>query len=170
MATALSTIEDAFAEIRVKKAGVDLQTDEISTAIRKLNGLMTEWDVLGIHLGFRKVASSSDETGIPDWAENATVTTLAMRLAATFGKLVSQELNLAQNTSFLSMLNRVVEPVRVHYPGTLPIGSGNDHIEDHQSKFFTDPSFNDLDSVSDGALQTEEGFSLDTDIESEALE
>lgn len=171
MATALSLIEDALSEIRVKKAGVDLQPDEISDSLRKLNQLMTAWDAQGIHLGYRKVSDSGDETGIPDWAELATGTTLAILLAPSFGKNVSNSLVASQEGAYTAMLNRLIAPPKVHYPGTLPVGSGNQGFESDQRRdFFGDPTFNDLESESDGPLQTEEGFSLDTDIESEQLE
>ena len=170
MTTALSIIEDSYGEIRVKKAGIDLTEDEIDTAIRKLNRLMVEWDSIGIHLGFRKVSDSGEDTGIPDWAENATITTLAMRLASTFGKAVADELNLAQRISFKSMQNRSTEPVSVNYPDILPVGSGNDRWADDQSVFFVDTTRDDLQSESNGSLKTEEGITLDTEIEPDAEE
>ena len=125
MTTMLEIVEDAFEEITVKTAEVPLTDDELQAGIRRCNRMLVAWADIGNIPGYNPVLNGADTIDIQPEAEEAAITNLAVKLATSFSKPVTQELVLIAGESFTRLLasNSIVGEVA--YPVTLPIGSGN---------------------------------------------
>jgi hypothetical protein len=161
MSTALQIIEDAFDSLEIKSAEVDLETDEINNGIRRLNRMMTAWAQQGINLSYTKIENSSDIVTIPDWAEEAVVSHLAIRLAPSFGVTATPSLVAIASESFKYLRENTVDLGEVNFPTTLPVGAGNNYINDEN--FFTDSSESTIQTNDDSDLT--DGESVDLSVE-----
>ncbi len=159
MTTALTIIESAFDDLGIKPSETDLSTSEISTGIRRLNRLGTQFAAKGINVGFSKISSELDEMTVPDYVEDLFITTLALRLAPGFGVLPSQLLIMAANEAMSVALFRTVSIPDVIFPNTLPTGQGN--FNENNKRFFTDDTENDLDGFT--TLEDDEGVTISKD-------
>ena len=86
-------IEAAFDEIGLAAYTFDMQPEQFQSALRRLDGMMAEWNERGIRLGYPLPLSpqQSDldsQTAVPDRANEAIVTNLACRIAPSYGKQV----------------------------------------------------------------------------------
>ena len=136
MTTIREVVEDAFEEIAVKTAEIPLTDDELQSGIRRCNDMLTEWDDIGIIVGYTPVLNGSDTIEVERNAIAAVKYNLAMRLAPSFSKPVTQILfSLAEDTlNTLRASSSIVG--KVAYPDTLPIGSGNECYDYNYNRFF----------------------------------
>ncbi len=161
MATALTLINDALNDLEVKSAEVDLTTDEIATGIRYLNRLMVTFAAGGLNVGFTKVVNQTDESGIPDWFEDAVVTHLAIRLAPSFGVQINPAIVVAAKAAISLATKRIVHLHPVALPSTMPIGSGN--YQGDNTRFFLDGTDDELEAGNGQALSDDESVNLTID-------
>lgn len=161
MATALTIINDAFNDLEIKSAEVDLTDSEINTGIRYLNRLMVTLAADGFNVGYTKVVTKDDETDIPDWFEDAVITTLAIRLAPGFGITLRPSIAVAASELIVAARKRIVHLHKPLYPNSLPIGSGN--YQGDNSKYFLDESEGDLLSGNNQTLSDDESIILSKD-------
>ena len=140
MATALEIINDALNDLEVKSSEVELTTNEIATGIRYLNRLVTSLAANGLQLPYKKVTNSTDETNLPDWAEDLIVTYLAIRMAPAFGIVnINPGLMAAAQQALSTAQSQLVQVQETSFPSTLPCGSGNANYQ--TTKYFTyDPN------------------------------
>ncbi len=87
-------IEAALTEIGLADYVFNSTPQDLQTALRRLDGMMAEWNERGIRLGYPLPLSpqQSDldsQTAVPDRANEAIVTNLACRIAPSYGKQVS---------------------------------------------------------------------------------
>ena len=83
----------AFEEIGLASYVFDLQPQDLESALRRLDAMMADWNGKGIRLAYPLPGSpeNSDinaESEVPDSANEAIITNLAMRLAPSYGKQV----------------------------------------------------------------------------------
>ena len=126
MTTMREVVQDAFEEIGVKTAEVALTNDELQSGIRRCNDLLTQWDDTGVIVGYNPVLNGDDTLEIDRNAVRAIKKSLAMDLAPSYQKVVSQALAAAVNDSYNALLVSGTNLSNVTYPDTLPLGSGND--------------------------------------------
>lgn len=141
MTTKLELIKGAYAEIGLAGYVFDLQPEELTEGLNRLDRMWASWDARGIRLGYNLPASASDssvndEAGIPDWAEDASITNLALRLAPIKGKQVSQDTRIAARAGYKTLLMGDYQIPQMQYPRTMPIGSGNKRATKNR-QFFT---------------------------------
>ena len=125
MTTMLEVVQDAMEEIGVKTAEVALTNDELQSGIRRCNDMLTEWDDLGIIVGYNPVLNGSDTLEVDRNAIGAIKFKLAIRLAPSFQKVVPPSLAESASESFGRLEASSANIGDVAYPDTLPIGSGN---------------------------------------------
>ncbi|WP_175770566.1 packaged DNA stabilization gp4 family protein [Burkholderia anthina] len=129
MSTKKHLVESAYAEIALAGYVFDLQPEELETGLRRLDWLGAEWDALGIRVGYNIAdhdgSSLNDESGVPDWAENAYITNLALRLAPTLGKQVSPDTRIAAREGKRALLIGNYEIPQMQMPRHMSIGTGN---------------------------------------------
>ena len=123
-------VEAAFEEIGIASYSFDLMPEQLDSALRRLDAMLATWNARGLRLGYplpsRPQNSDLDEdTNVPDSANEAIITNLAIRLAPGLGKAVSGETRGIASASYDSLLNSVAMPNEMSFPGTLPSGAGN---------------------------------------------
>jgi len=79
----------ALEEIGIAEYEYDISPEQKQSVIRRLDMMMAEWNKRGILLSFpiSKIqnSQSTDDTNIPDWAWEAVVLNLAIRIAHHMG-------------------------------------------------------------------------------------
>lgn len=139
MATMLEIVNDAAEEIGAKTAEIPLESDELQAGIRRCNDMLTEWDDQGIIVGYNPVTNGSDEVEIDRNAVAAVKYNLAIRMAPSFRKIVSSALGGIAQSTLDRLMNANTFIGEAEYPGTLPIGSGNECADlDVDRRFYPD--------------------------------
>ncbi|MCA8326125.1 packaged DNA stabilization gp4 family protein [Burkholderia cepacia] len=129
MSTKQELVEDAYEELGLAGYVFDLTAEELQTGLRRCDRLGAEWDAMGIRIGYniggRDCSDLSDHSGVPDWAENAFITNLAMSLASTIGKQAAPSTILAARRGVRALLLGNYEIPQMQMPRQMPIGTGN---------------------------------------------
>jgi hypothetical protein len=123
-------VEGAFEEIGMANYVFDLQSEQLQSALRRLDAMMMEWNAQGIRLGYPIASSPQDsdldtETNAPDSAWEAVITNLAVRIAPGYGKTVSPDTKMVAENAFNTLMQRATFPLEKQLPETMPIGQGN---------------------------------------------
>lgn len=119
----------AFEEIGLASYVFDLQPQDLETALRRLDAMIAEWNAKGIRLGYPLPGSPqfSDidaQSEVPDSANEAIITNLAMRLAPGFGKTLNALTASTAKQGYNTLLSRAAMPMVQQFPRTLPAGAG----------------------------------------------
>lgn len=122
--------EDAFAELALSGSTFDLTPEEMHTALVRLDRMLAYWDSQGIRVGYAlpdPVLGSGldDASGLPDGVVQTVVANLAVRLAAVYGKQLSQDTRNTAKQGLTALEGAAVAPRPVRMPDTLPRGAGN---------------------------------------------
>jgi hypothetical protein len=125
MATALQIVSAAAEKLGVKTAEIPLEADDFRVFLGELNDMLMEWSDLGITPRFLELTDRNDTVEIDRDAVGAVKANLAMRLAPTFGRVVSPALVASARDTKDRLLASVVTIGEVAYPDSLPMGSGN---------------------------------------------
>lgn len=123
-------IEMAFNEIGLASYVYDLSANQLQYALQSLDSMMSTWNARGIRVGYplpssESASSLSEETGTPDSVNEAIYTNLAVRIAPSYGKIVSPDTKIAAKESYSALLSRTFKVVPMQLPGTMPAGAGN---------------------------------------------
>jgi hypothetical protein len=126
----LQFVQAAFEEIGLASYVFDLQPQQIESALRRLDAMMADWNGKGIRLAYPIPSNpeNSDinaETGVPDSANEAIITNLALRLAPSYGKQIMPQTQVVARNAYQTLLNRAAMPTEQQMPGTMPAGAGN---------------------------------------------
>jgi hypothetical protein len=92
--------------------------------------MMASWNALGIRLGYPIPSNPQDsdldsQSDVPDSANEAIITNLAVKLAPSYGKQVSPETKATARGTYNTLLSRAAMPMEQQLPGTMPAGAGN---------------------------------------------
>jgi hypothetical protein len=123
-------IEAAFEEIGMASYVFDISPEQRESAMRRLDAMMAEWNAKGIRLGYPLPASPQqsdldEQTYVPDSANQAIITNLAMRIAPGYGKQVMMGTMATAKSSYNTLLAKATFPTEKQFPDTLPSGAGN---------------------------------------------
>jgi len=117
----------ALEEIGIAEYEFDITPEQKQSAIRRLDMMIARWNIKGIRLSFpiAKIDSSSttDDSYIPDWAWEAAVTNLAVLIAPSYGKAVSQETKVAAKNGYNTLCSVFSRPKEMQL-GSMPKGAG----------------------------------------------
>jgi len=135
MTTKLQIIQQALGEIGLGTYVFDPSPEQLQAALDRLNRLSAMWDGIGIRKGYVLGDNIDSESGLPDTAVDPFATLLAIALAPSYGKQVPMTLAAAgkEAKNALMITNNTIP--RMVYPGTLPIGRGN-QVDVRQSAYF----------------------------------
>ena len=122
----------AFEEIGLASYVFDLTDDELSSACRRLDSMMAEWNAKGLRLGYPIPSSPENtnldsESNVPDAANEAIIVNLGIRLAPSYGKQVMPDTKSAGRQAYTTLMSWVQSnsmPEK-QLPGTMPAGAGN---------------------------------------------
>jgi len=125
MVTAIDIITDALEEIGYKAAETPLEADDIRVGLKRLNGMLSEWELAGKGLGVAPVKNPADVLRLPQGLESPVMYNLAGRLTAPMRVPMTSEL--ANNISAASknLLTYTAKLGKINFPDTIPLGSGN---------------------------------------------
>lgn len=148
-------IEDAFIEAGLASYIFDLQPEQWQAAQRRLDAMMADWNGKGIRLGY-PIASEPGSgdlnavTNVPDSANEAVITNLAIRIAPMFGKQISIETKATARESYNTILARAAMPSEMQMPENMPAGAGNRSFSENN---FLVPPFDPLLAGQDGQIE-----------------
>lgn len=128
--TKLQLIRQAFSQIGLADYDFDLQPEQLQNALFLLDSMMATWNAKGISLSYPTPTSpensnTSDESNIPDRANEAVYLNLALRIAPTLGKQTTTELKSAAWYAYNNLLSWAMQPSEMALPHTMPRGQGN---------------------------------------------
>jgi hypothetical protein len=137
-------IEAAYEEIGYATYTHDLQPEQLEAAMRRMDAMLATWNAKGIRIGYPIPTSpeNSDldqETNVPDKANEAIYTNLAIRIAPTIGKTASAETKRAAKTGYDALLALSVKPEQMQLPSNMPTGAGNKKEQGHDRPFSNAP-------------------------------
>lgn len=152
--TAQSVITSALQEIGVQAVEAPIEASEAQDAITYLNRMMTKFAAQGIALGYTIITNLGDTITVADGALEGIVKNLAITLNPQFGSPgtpINPLLVQQAREGIDSLRDIAVTITPTLFPGSLPIGSGNEG-EDIQTAdhFYVDPA--------DGVLTEQGGF------------
>lgn len=123
-------VSAAFEEIGLAAYAYDLQPDQIESALRRLDSMMAEWNAKGIRLGYPlphspEFSDINSESGVPDSANEAIITNLALRIAPGYGKSVATSTVIIAKNAYNVLMARAAMPSEVKIDSNLPAGAGH---------------------------------------------
>lgn len=123
-------VNAAFTQIGLANYTFDLQSEQLQTALRLLDGMMAMWANKGISLSYPIPTSPEnsdldDETNVPDRANEAIIFNLAQRIASAFGRQIMPELTKTAYYAYQGLLSISAMPQEMSLPNTMPRGAGN---------------------------------------------
>lgn len=136
-------VVQAFEEIGFASYVYDLEPEQLQAALRRLDSMLATWNAEGIRLGYPLPSTPGDsdldtETNVPDAANEAIYTNLAIKIAPTVGKMVSQDTKVTAKMAYGALMMRAAMPPEMQLPGTLPSGAGNKPWR-YGDEYITDP-------------------------------
>lgn len=125
MTTNLQIIEDSLRDIGVISEIESASAEQGEFSLRRLNLVMEAWKEDDVDIGWFSQTSTADTVPIPDWAELAVVSALAVAIAPKFGASVSPELAFIVDTSVNALKRKVLsEKLTGASMSHLPVGAG----------------------------------------------
>lgn len=142
-------VSAALEEIGIAEYEFDISPEMRESGIARLDMMIASWGSRGIKLSYpiAKVedAESTEDTNIPDWAWEAVVTNLAVRLAPQYGKTLSSDTRTIARSSYLDMVRRFAQPPQMQMPSG-PVGAGYKTVDRRFSPAPTDPYLRPVDN------------------------
>ena len=126
--TKLELVKGALTEIGMGSYLFDLASDQLDAALARLDAMMAEWNGRGIRLNY-PIANSpaelegGDASGIPDYAVEAVITNLAIRLAPAYGKGVSIDTKATATRGMSTLYAKAAKPKPIRL-GVILAGAG----------------------------------------------
>lgn len=147
----------AYEEIGLASYVFDLQSEDLQMALRRLDSMMAQWNAAGIRLGYPIPSSPSgssltEDTDVPDSANEAIITNLAIKIAPSFGRMVAPETKITAAIGYHRLLARAAMPTQQKMPSTMPAGAGNKTWRIYDDPFLRGPT-QTVDVGSDSELE-----------------
>jgi hypothetical protein len=147
----------AFEEIGLASYVFDLQPEQLQSALRRLDAMIADWNGKGIRLGYPlpgspQYSNLDEPSEVPDSANEAIITNLAIRLAPGYGKVVMPETKAVAKDSYNTLLQRATMPFEQQLPSTMPAGAGNKPWRVYDNPFIR-PPVDPLLAGQDGAIE-----------------
>jgi len=122
-------VNGALEEIGLASYAYDATAEELTSAMRRLDAMMAEWNAKGIRIGYPipsgpATGSLTDETNVPDSAWEAITCALAIRIAPSYGKQVMPATMTNAKRAYNTLLNLHATPIEMQLP-EMPAGAGN---------------------------------------------
>ncbi len=123
-------VTQAFDEIGLASYVFDLSPEQLQSALQRLDMMIASWNALGIRLGYPLPSSPLDsdldeQTNVPDSANQAIYTNLAIKLAPSYGKQIMPDTKATAKESYNTLLARAAMPHEQQLPASMPSGAGN---------------------------------------------
>jgi len=151
-------VEGALEEIGLASYVFDLSPEQLQSAMRKLDAMMATWDARGIKLGYALAATPTSggldqPSGVPDWAVEAVILNLGIRLAPAYGKMLARETKTSAKAAYDAVLLKITSDVpRQQLRAGVPAGAGSKDWESFQRPFLPAPNTEPLQIAEGGGL------------------
>jgi hypothetical protein len=144
--------ETALEEIGITADVLESDPGLLESARKRLDAMMAEWNGRGIRVGYPLAGSPGDGdldavTAVPDMANEAIYTALAVRIAPTYGKTPMPETKATAARGYQVLCSRAAFPRQRQMPADMPLGAGNKPILDR----YVRPPIDPLVTVDGGA-------------------
>lgn len=120
----------AFDDLALAGYVFDLTPEEMQAAVLRMDAMMALWGIKGVRIGYNATlnpdsADLDQDSGIPDWANEAVYKGLATRTATSFGKAIAPSLAVAAKQAYDAMAGFIAaNPPQMQLRGNLPAGAG----------------------------------------------
>ena len=150
-------VNQAFEKIGLASYIYELQPDQIQSAIRTMDAMVAVWNAQGVLLSYPLPVSPNDSSlneasGVSDFAVEAIVANLAIRLASTVGKEPSGALRMEAKNAENVLLALAGPAPRMRMPTTTPAGAGNKTWRSTDRPFLSDDD-DAIEAGPDGELE-----------------
>lgn len=142
-------VADALGSIGLADYEFDVTPDEQQSTLRRMDAMLSTWEARGVRVGYLFPATAGgsdldDDSGLPDSAAETVFLNLAIRVAPSFGKLISPELKTSARDGWDLLLLAAAQPIEQQLPSTLSRGAGNKPWRAQNQPFFPQPSTDPL--------------------------
>jgi hypothetical protein len=144
MRTKQQLIEDAYGEMGLASYTFDLEPEEMQTALRRMDAMWATWEAAGIRQGYNFPGGLSDDSGLPDVANEPTFCELAIRLAPGKGKQINPDTKRNARDGLAALYAIAAMPMEQQRPSTMPRGAGNKTWRGPCGTFYPTPTFDPL--------------------------
>lgn len=138
-------ITQAFEEIGLAAYVFDLTPEQLQSALRRMDAMVGGWNANGVRINYPlsstpQSSNLDDDSGVPDFANEAIYLGLAVRLAPSFGKTVAPETKAFADMAYSNMANQVAIPTpERQLPHTMPRGAGTKPWRNFNNPFVNRP-------------------------------
>lgn len=145
MATTKSDlVRSALSKLGVVGYDYDIDPEELRGGLIALEEMMTDWAARGICTGyalaeFPEAAQGGDDSETNPYARKAIVYSLAVQLADSYGKQITQTIAAGASSGMTSLLVAIQQQPASLYPRRMPRGSGN-HRHSQYDRFYRQES------------------------------
>lgn len=144
-------VRSALTKLAVVGYDYDIDPEELRGGLITLEEMITGWEARGIHTcyalaAYPEAAQGQDDSEINPQARQAIVYALAIQLADSYGKQVSQSVAAGAAAGMNSLLVAIQNTPSVIYPHRMPRGSGNRRLERFDRFYHQQPSFTEATS------------------------
>lgn len=145
-------VASALNKLAVTGFDYEIDPEELKAGVVALESLMADWDARGIKIGYAfaadpETANISDPCGLPDIAFRAVTYHLAIDLADSYGKQVSQSIAAGANSAMTSLMSATQYIPQVQYSSRMPRGSGNNLRHNRFMRFYRPTTTLDADNA-----------------------
>lgn len=154
-------VTQAFEEIGLASYVFDLTPEQLDSALRRMDAMVAGWNANGVRIAYPLSTSPNTtnldaDSGVPDYCNEAIYLGLAVRLAASFGKVVSPETKMFADMAYNNMTNQATLPIAERQMSReMPRGQGTKPWRNFNNPFVYAPDQNVVDAGSDGPLEFE---------------
>lgn len=145
-------VRDALTKLAIIDYDYDIDPAEFRTGLIAMEVMMASWDARGIKCGYiiaptPEMAKAEDDAGIPDIARRAIAYSLAIDIAPTYGKAITQEVAAGASSGMTDLLAAIQYLPTVQYPRNMPRGSGNTLRFNRWNRFYRPQQTLDADNA-----------------------
>lgn len=138
MAKVAQVVQASLQKILVQASEQPIQASEAVDFIFAMNNYMLDLDAQGVSLGYTEVSGLGDDVTIPTGALRGLINNMAIEVVDEYDGIVTQSLVALAADGMKAMRQLGQRRGTSRYPGTLPIGAGNEHSNFSNHHFFPD--------------------------------
>ncbi len=130
-------IESAFEEAGLAAFALDLSADQVQSAGKRLDAMMAGLNQQGLQIGYNmsQPFDPDQDSGLPDGAYELVIAGLAIRIAPSYGKQISNDTRALYSRALDAMKVQAAYPQNIPIPAGYPIGAGYKSIPGERTDF-----------------------------------
>lgn len=152
-------IEQSFDELALASYSFDLSPEEMQAALARMDAMVASWSALGMALPYAFAGAAGeggldDDSGLPQVAIEAVYLGLALRTAASKGKVLAASTKAAASNAYSALATWVARQQlqQQQFKSGTPQGAGRKPWRTVTQPFMTQPDTDPLQLADDGGL------------------